>query len=278
MNEEIAIRPRTYPKNSINLRKNLRKKNKKNIDNKSIWAIMLYQTIFCIILLASILIIKNTNTPLLSDNFIRNVKSVVFENFHIKDVFVKINDIVVSLKKIIVDNKEQIKTAEFSVISDIKSNTIGDLGENSIDYSIYRVVDVEQKEHLFINPVSTGTLGSPFGERIHPIKNTPEFHKGIDIKASKGELIKASLGGEVIECGTEATYGKYIKLKHKDNFLTLYAHCSELLIKKGQIVEQGSNIAKVGDTGAAIGSHLHFEVWKDGKVVDPLIYTEASHK
>jgi murein DD-endopeptidase MepM/ murein hydrolase activator NlpD len=72
--------------------------------------------------------------------------------------------------------------------------------------------------------------------------------------------------------------GKYIKLKHPGNFVTVYAHCSQLMIKKGQRVKKGDIIAKVGSTGWAIGPHLHFEIWKDSKPYNPLSFIEVPKK
>ena len=123
-----------------------------------------------------------------------------------------------------------------------------------------------------------GFLGSPYGERMHPLEKVMKFHRGIDIEANNGDSIKAALAGEVIESGTEKTFGNYLKLKHSDGLETVYAHCSVLLSKKGQKVKQGEVIARVGSTGAAVGSHLHFEVWKDGKTVDPLAYIKVPTK
>jgi len=121
-------------------------------------------------------------------------------------------------------------------------------------------------------------LGSAFGNRVDPIQKIVKFHYGIDIEAEKGTQIKAALAGEVLVSDTDPTYGKYIKIKHNDGITTVYAHCSSLLVKKGQKVKQGSVIAKVGDTGAAVGPHLHFEVWKDGKPLNPLNFIKVPVK
>jgi murein DD-endopeptidase MepM/ murein hydrolase activator NlpD len=129
--------------------------------------------------------------------------------------------------------------------------------------------------YSFLIPVG-GIIGSFYGERLHPIKNTTLFHKGIDIEAQSGTPIKASYDGEVIEADQEASYGNYVKLKHIDGLTTLYAHCSKLLVSKGQKVSKGDVIAEVGATGAANGPHLHFEVRKDNTTVNPLDYITLS--
>jgi len=120
----------------------------------------------------------------------------------------------------------------------------------------------------FITPIK-GSLASTFGTRTDPLSGNAEFHSGIDIEANMGTSIKASLGGEVIEVGTNPQYNKYIKIQHNDGIITVYAHCSLLVAKKGQMVNQGDIIAKVGDTEGLAGADLHFEVWKDNKAADP---------
>lgn len=133
------------------------------------------------------------------------------------------------------------------------------------------------QKSLFLVPVA-GVLGSPYGERTDPFTKTLKFHKGVDIEADHGISIKAAMSGEVLEAATEKTYGYYVKIKHSDGFTTIYAHCSQLLVKKGQKVSQGDIIAKVGNTGLSIGAHLHFEIWKDNKHVNPLEYIKVPEK
>lgn len=129
--------------------------------------------------------------------------------------------------------------------------------------------------YSFLIPVG-GIIGSFFGERVHPLKKTIIFHKGIDIEALSGTPIRAAYDGEIVEVGSEATYGKYVKIQHVDGLSTLYAHCSKLLVTKGQKVKKGDIIAEVGATGAVDGPHLHFEVRKDNVAVNPLDYIELT--
>jgi len=117
-----------------------------------------------------------------------------------------------------------------------------------------------------------GKVTAFFGPRIHPILKRPEFHEGIDIDADMGDPIKACAAGTVIFSGVNGGYGNCIKIDHGNGFITLYGHCSKLLVKKGDKADSGAVIAKVGSTGLSTGPHLHLEIWKDGKPVDPLIY------
>ncbi|MCX7923834.1 MAG: peptidoglycan DD-metalloendopeptidase family protein [Clostridia bacterium] len=137
--------------------------------------------------------------------------------------------------------------------------------------------NVKQGKYNFVVP-APGPLGSPYGYRTDPFSGTRKLHKGIDIEANTGTPIKAALAGEVIQSGEDPTFGKYIKIKHVDGLETIYAHCSELVAKKGQSVKKSEIIAKVGSTGNSIGAHLHFEVHKDGKTVDPLQFISVKSK
>lgn len=114
------------------------------------------------------------------------------------------------------------------------------------------------------------TVSSPFGMRKHPILRKMKMHTGIDISAKKGQAIVAANGGTVIISGWQNGYGNTIVIDHGGGITTLYAHASKLLVKKGAEVKAGTNIAKIGSTGLSTGPHLHFEVRKDGKPVNPL--------
>lgn len=120
------------------------------------------------------------------------------------------------------------------------------------------------------NPVE-GTKTSDFGTRIHPISGKESFHYGLDIGAEEGTPIVAFADGTVRETGF-STYGNYAVLDHADGFSTLYAHCSKVDVKEGNTVSAGEKIAEVGATGNATGNHLHLEIWRDGKALDPAHY------
>lgn len=121
------------------------------------------------------------------------------------------------------------------------------------------------------NPVE-GTKTSDFGERIHPISGKASFHYGLDIGAPEGTTIAAFASGTVREVGSSSSYGNYAILDHDEGFSTLYAHCSTVDVQQGDTVEAGDKIAEVGATGNATGNHLHFEVWRDGKALNPAHY------
>lgn len=121
----------------------------------------------------------------------------------------------------------------------------------------------------FIWPVR-GRLTSPFGPRV--LNGRKEFHSGIDIGAPTGTNIVAAESGLVSYAGYMRGYGNVIILSHNGGYSTVYAHCSVILVNKGQRVNQRTIIGKVGSTGYTTGPHLHFEVRSGGKPVNPLPY------
>jgi len=119
---------------------------------------------------------------------------------------------------------------------------------------------------------SSRTISSAYGKRTHPIKKKVLNHSGIDIAAPSGSAIIAAKAGKVIISRSEPGYGNTVVIDHGGGVTTLYGHCSKLLVKSGQSVKAGANIAKVGSTGVSTGPHLHFEVRKNGSPVNPMNY------
>lgn len=112
---------------------------------------------------------------------------------------------------------------------------------------------------------------SGFGYRIHPVYKKRKLHTGIDFPAPKGTPILATSYGTVSKVGLTRGYGLYVK-QESGPFSTLYAHCSRVLVEKGETVAVGDTIALVGETGTATGTHLHFEVHYKGLRLDPIKY------
>ena len=95
------------------------------------------------------------------------------------------------------------------------------------------------------------------------------FHTGIDIAAPEGSAISAFADGTVLQVGYNQIYGNYVLIEHSNHYRSFYGHSSKLLVKKGQKVSIGQEIAKVGTTGLSTGPHLHFEVRHGDKRLDP---------
>ncbi len=122
-----------------------------------------------------------------------------------------------------------------------------------------------------IRPVK-GWITSRFGRRKSPFTGRREFHRGVDIAASKGTPIYASADGVVAFSGSKGLMGKMIVIDHGFGMLTRYAHIHKLLKKKGEHVKRGDKIALVGNTGRSTGPHLHYEVRLNGVAVNPANY------
>jgi len=129
---------------------------------------------------------------------------------------------------------------------------------------------IDETSNAMIWPLpDSNKIVSPYGERTHPILNVTKKHTGIDIMGKAGDLIVAAADGKVIYSDFDEAYGKTVIIDHGKGIVSLYAHCSELLVEKDKEVKTGQEIAKVGTTGLATGPHLHFEIRKDGMDVDP---------
>jgi murein DD-endopeptidase MepM/ murein hydrolase activator NlpD len=127
-------------------------------------------------------------------------------------------------------------------------------------------------------PVSMSYIGSPFGTRVDPITGQLETHQGLDFDAEMGSDIKAVAAGVVTFVGDKAGYGRVVEVDHGNGYMTRYAHNSANVVQVGERVKFGQVIAKVGSTGRSTGPHCHFEVWLNGKVVNPYAYVKAKIK
>lgn len=119
---------------------------------------------------------------------------------------------------------------------------------------------------------SSRYISSPYGNRIHPILRVYKMHTGIDIAARSGTNILAANAGIVMASGWNNSYGYMVMLDHGGGIVTLYAHASKLLVRKGDVVGRGEVIALVGSTGRSTGPHIHFEVRINGEYKNPLNY------
>src|SRR5215510_9741506 len=131
-------------------------------------------------------------------------------------------------------------------------------------------------DDMFVLPVE-GQRTSVYGMRQHPIDHEERLHSGMDIAAPAGTPIQAAAAGQVVFSGTQAGYGNVVVIQHEEGYSTLYAHNTANLVSVGTTVSQGQPIAMVGSTGRSTGPHLHFEVRKDGKRLDPVQFFAAGN-
>ncbi|MBQ4855318.1 M23 family metallopeptidase [Rhodanobacter sp. B2A1Ga4] len=117
-----------------------------------------------------------------------------------------------------------------------------------------------------------GYISSYFGVRADPFDGRSARHTGIDISTPLGTPVHTVAEGMVTFAGVRSGYGNVIEIDHGNGYMTRYAHNSALVARPGQHVQVGDVIARAGSTGRSTGSHVHFEVWYDGRVVNPLAF------
>ena len=120
-----------------------------------------------------------------------------------------------------------------------------------------------------------GNISSHFGNRDHPRSGEPQFHTGVDIAADPGRPVRATADGVVSFADWSGGSGNLIALEHGNGFSTYYAHNKMLNVKVGHKVKRGDIIGYIGSTGNSTGPHVHYEVWKEGKPVNPVTYFEG---
>jgi murein DD-endopeptidase MepM/ murein hydrolase activator NlpD len=121
-------------------------------------------------------------------------------------------------------------------------------------------------------PVEDASLSSGFGLRLHPLDGLRKMHWGVDLAAAPGRVVAAAASGYVVHAGWMAGYGWLVEVRHPGDLTSRYSHLSRILCHPGDALEAGQVLGLVGQTGKATGPHLHFEVWKGGKAMDPLGY------
>lgn len=144
-----------------------------------------------------------------------------------------------------------------------------------------KVVEKTNEELRFIPtewPVTKNKITSKFGLRTDPFKRTSSFHTGVDIRGKVGDPVFAAAEGTVIQAEYFGGYGNYIVIQHSDVYTTSYAHLSKIDVEVGDKINKGEIIGAVGSTGRSTGPHLHYEIIKNGKPIDPYTYLSISDK
>ncbi|MEW6107677.1 MAG: M23 family metallopeptidase [Nitrospirota bacterium] len=120
-----------------------------------------------------------------------------------------------------------------------------------------------------------GHITSPYGSREHPVTHAKDFHSGIDIASEPGNTIRATADGIVSFAGWSGGNGNLVVMEHGFGFSTFYAHNKKVNVRVGQRVRRGDIIGYIGSTGNSTGPHVHYEVWKDGRSINPYKYIEG---
>lgn len=198
-------------------------------------------------------------------NEMRNVETIdsnEVENNSVTDVQNNLaNDIQLERNVTIVSSVQDVQNSEEAMGG----------GDESIDRETDLDVIYIKKNGSFIKPIS-GRITSGYGPRT-PTNIVSANHAGVDIGANTGADIVASMEGKVEVVSSQGDYGNHLKITNGE-ISTLYAHCSKIVVNEGDSIKQGQKIAEVGSTGRATGPHLHFEIRRNNKTVDPLKIVE----
>jgi murein DD-endopeptidase MepM/ murein hydrolase activator NlpD len=157
-------------------------------------------------------------------------------------------------------------------VNDIKSDNI--IAGETIFIPGARMNDIDLRlslGELFIYPVQSRVVTSPYGMRRDPISGALNFHTGIDLRADTGTTVMAALDGVISVVSENWLYGKYIIMTHDNGYKTLYAHLNSYAVRQGERVARGRKIAESGNTGYSTGPHLHFSIYdRNNRLVNPL--------
>ena len=132
--------------------------------------------------------------------------------------------------------------------------------------------ELKEEIHPEGRPVTRGFVSSYFGERADPFDGREAFHKGVDFAGAVGDKVVAVAEGVVTWAGERSGFGKLIEINHGDGYITRYAHNQRTLVAVGQMVKRGEAVALMGSTGRSTGPHVHFEVLRNGRQVNPLSF------
>lgn len=251
---------------------------------------MIIQIIICLLIYCTYYIVKNFNF-IFSKNVIDKTDEILSYDINIQEAYCKIANYInnyeyFSNKNKDEDNKEEsnnnenaqdseniVENNELQTETKIETLAATDVNaenakhdESSVNQMQEDVNEIKQKYSL-INPL-TGQITSRFGVRTATEEIISPYHVGLDIAANTGTIFVSSIDGEVVYSGELSGYGNCIQVQ-KDDLLIIYGHCNKLYVNKGNIVTQGQQIGEVGATGNATGAHLHFEIRKSGRYVDP---------
>lgn len=238
---------------------------------------MVLQILICFVIYAIFYLIQNTNY-IFSENVLKKTKEFLTTDINFNNIYNSVVNYINNNKDYwngLWDNNETKNNEQTSANNEAVNNeeNVGMGGEkdnsNSKDIEKSQMeIDGEYIKSKYepIIPVS-GTVTSRYGAR-EPTEIISANHKGIDIGANTGTPIYASIEGTVTLVSDEGDYGTHVKIENED-ILTIYAHCSKILVKEGDKIKKGDKIALVGSTGNSTGPHLHFEVRRDNRTVNP---------
>ncbi len=137
---------------------------------------------------------------------------------------------------------------------------------------------LEEQIWLSGQPVEKGWISSHYGKRTDPFSGKQAMHHGIDFAGKEGSNVLAVAAGVVTWSGSKSGYGELVEISHGDGFVTRYGHNKRNLVEAGDVVRKGDVIAQMGSSGRSTGAHVHYEVFKHGRSVDPASYVRRTRR
>ena len=275
--EEIYYRRKSQKldRNSIRIR------NEEKV-NSIIVKKMILQIIICIVIYSIFYMIQNTDY-IFSEDVINKTKEILVYDINIQNLYNKskeyINSFISNVKQEEnEENQENDQTENEN--DDIEGNdsetenvSEGNIGGEEVANTEENLTEMERDAKDIIATKSLiiplkGTITSKYGPRNPTDPKVSKYHTGIDIAVNTGTVFIASMEGVVEEVSSEGDYGNHGKITNGD-VMTLYAHCNKIYVNKGDLIKQGQEIGEVGATGNVTGPHLHFEIRKENRYVDP---------
>ena len=270
-----------------------------NVSNKKDFGMfkkMILQIIICIVIYVIFYMIQNTNY-IFSKDVMKKTKEILNYDINIKHLYEQyknyIRDVGAAISSPQEENIETNATVENQINSNEASENLEIPNTNSTEEQNIggeNIEAAEEKEKTIplsqmeqdakdileskslIVPLK-GTITSRYGPRNPETPTVPKNHTGIDIAVNEGTVFVASMSGVVEKVSSEGDLGNHFSIVN-DNVATVYAHCSKIYVKQGDKVSQGQKIGEVGSTGNSTGPHLHFEIRKNNRYVNPDLILE----
>lgn len=278
--EEIYNR-RNYYRNNYQARRVKEEKIDSEAGKRKLIKKMVLQMIVCTIIYAIIFTISNSE-QIFSRDIINKAKEILSYDISFDSLRNIANSYFNSLKANPDENNEQVNeeinntennNTQEVINSEVINKTQEGIGgtdelEQTAEEKTQEQLDIEYiKQNINIIWPLTGVITSGFGTRT-PTDIVSANHYGIDIAGNIGDTIIAAVDGTVTLASSQGDYGNHLKIENGE-IATLYAHCNKLYVEEGATVKQGDKIAEVGETGRATGPHLHFEIRRQDRFVNP---------
>lgn len=241
---------------------------------------MIIQIVICLLIYCTYFVIKNYNI-LFSKDVIDKTNEVLSYDINVQDIYCKMANYINNYEYFNNEKDENIQNNE-PVLEDqeqsekTEEDVVSNITEENIETAKTEITEVSQMEldaneikqkYELVSPLH-GIVTSRFGRREVTQPQISPYHVGIDIAANTGTVIVASIAGKVVYSGELSGYGNCIQTQI-DDVLVIYGHCSKLYVNKGDTVLKGQQLGEVGATGNATGPHLHFEIRKSERYVNP---------